>query len=197
MEKISQQVEITTSQQDDNCSLSILSCKLFFWFLPLIIIFLPTPLVNAQEEIDLEAVVPEKWQIDSIFLTNNITHYDWWSRFNDPMLDSLINVALTNNHNLQSIEAALDKSELVYQQSKSNFYPSLSLDAQYNLSESSLNYYEETSSDANRTNGYLNAGLNASWEIDVFGKNRNNVKSNKNTYLANEANYQNAIMNVS
>ena len=50
--------------------------------------------------------------------------------------------------------------------------------------------------DQYRTNGYLNAGLNATWEIDVFGKNRDNVKANKKSYLATEASYQNAIMNL-
>jgi NodT family efflux transporter outer membrane factor (OMF) lipoprotein len=144
----------------------------------------------------LEISIPEKWQIDTIYLNNNITDYDWWTRFEDSTLDSLIAVALSNNYNLQSIEATLEKSKLSYQQSKSAFYPSLSLDAQYDLSETSLNYYEETSSDKNRTNGYLNAGLNATWEIDVFGKNRDNVKANKKSYLATEASYQNAIMNL-
>ena len=196
MKKISHRVNKSTSQQDDNCILSIVNCKLIFHLLPLVLLLLFSTKTFAQKEINIDVVVPEKWQIDSIYLTNNITHYDWWKRFNDPMLDSLINVALTNNYNLQSIETTLEKSKLIYQQSKSSFYPSLSLDAQYNLSESSLNYYEETSSDVNRTNGYLNAGLNASWEIDVFGKNRDNVKANKKSYLATEAAYQDAIMNL-
>ena len=150
----------------------------------------------SQKNIELDIVIPERWQIDTIYLTNNITHYDWWKKFEDPTLDSLITVALSNNYNLQSIESTLEKSRLLYLQSKSAFYPSLSFDAQYNLSESSLNYYEETSSDQHRTNGYLNASLNATWEIDVFGKNRDNVKANKKSYLATEASYQDAIMNL-
>ena len=153
-----------------------------FRLLPLVLLFLSPFHSHAQKEIELEVVVPEKWQIDSIFLNNNVTYNDWWKKFNDPLLDSLITVALNNNHNIHSIEATLEKSRLLYQQSKSAFYPSLSLDAQYDLSKSSLNYYEETSSDQNRTNGYLNAGINASWEIDVFGKNRDNVRANKNSY---------------
>ena len=150
----------------------------------------------SQKNIELDIVIPKSWQIDSIYLTNNLTHYDWWKRFEDQTLDSLITVALNNNHNLHSIEATLEKSRLLYQQSKSAFYPSLSLDAQYDLSETSLNYYEETSSDQYRTNGYLNAGFNATWEIDVFGKNRDNVRANKKSYLATEAAYQDAILNL-
>ena len=167
-----------------------------FRLLSLVLLFLFPLRSSAQKEIDLEISIPEKWQIDTIYLNNDITDYDWWTRFEDSTLDSLIAVALSNNYNLQSIEATLEKSMLSYQQSKSAFYPSLSLDAQYDLSETSLNYYEETSSDQYRTNGYLNAGLNATWEIDVFGKNRDNVKANKKSYLATEASYQNAIMNL-
>lgn len=167
-----------------------------FRLLSIVLLFLFPLRSSAQKEIDVEISIPEKWQIDTIYLNNDITDYDWWTRFEDSTLDSLIAVALSNNYNLQSIEATLEKSRLSYQQSKSAFYPSLSLDAQYDLSETSLNYYEETSSDQYRTNGYLNAGLNATWEIDVFGKNRDNVKANKKSYLATEASYQNAIMNL-
>ena len=186
--KISQQTTVN-GQQSSSTSLAI-------GLLSLVLLFLFPLRSSAQKEIDLEISIPEKWQIDTIYLNNDITDYDWWTRFEDSTLDSLIAVALSNNYNLQSIEATLEKSRLSYQQSKSAFYPSLSLDAQYDLSETSLNYYEETSSDQYRTNGYLNAGLNATWEIDVFGKNRDNVKANKKSYLATEASYQNAIMNL-
>ncbi len=184
------------SQQTTDNGQQSSSTSLAFGLLSLVLLFLFPLRSSAQKEIDLEVIIPEKWQIDTIYLNNNITDYDWWTRFEDSTLDSLIAVALSNNYNLQSIEATLEKSKLSYQQSKSAFYPSLSLDAQYDLSETSLNYYEETSSDQYRTNGYLNAGLNATWEIDVFGKNRDNVKANKKSYLATEASYQNAIMNL-
>ena len=184
------------SQQTTDNGQQSSSTSLAFGLLSLVLLFLIPLRSSAQKEIDLEVIIPKSWQIDSIYLTNNITHYDWWKRFEDPTLDSLIMVALNNNHNLQSIEATLEKSRLLYQQSKSAFYPSLSLDAQYDLSETSLNYYEETSSDQYRTNGYLNAGLNATWEIDVFGKNRDNVRANKKSYLATEAAYHDAILNL-
>ena len=167
-----------------------------FRLLPLVLLFLSPFHSHAQKEIELEVVIPDRWQIDTIFLSNNIAYNEWWKKFNDPLLDSLVITALNNNYSINTMESALEKSRLLYQQSKSAFYPSLSFDAQYDLSKSSLNYYKETSSDANRNNGYLNAGLNASWDIDVFGKNRNNVRSNKSSYFANEASYQDAIMKL-
>ena len=169
---------------------------LVFSLLPLAFIYLFTTNAKAQKDLGLEVSIPDRWQIDSIYLTNNITYSDWWRKFNDPILDSLISTALTNNYNLQSVKNTLEKSWLMLQQSKGAFYPSIGIDAQYNLAESSLNYYEETSSDLNRTNDYINAGISASWEIDVFGKNRDQVKANKKTYLATEASYQNAILNL-
>ena len=143
--KISQQTTVNGQQSS--------STSLAFGLLSLVLLFLFPLRSSAQKEIDLEVTIPEKWQIDTIYLTNDITDYDWWTRFEDPTLDSLIAVALSNNYNLQSIEATLEKSRLSYQQSKSAFYPSLSLDAQYDLSETSLNYYEETSINQYRTNG--------------------------------------------
>ena len=182
-------------QQTTDNGQQTLSIPSIFRLLLLALSFIPPFYVSAQKEVDLEVTIPEKWQIDSIFLSNDVAYNDWWKKFNDPLLDSLITVALNNNHNIHSIEATLEKSRLLYQQSKSAFYPSLSFDAQYDLSKSSLNYYEETSSDEYRTNGYLNAGINASWEIDVFGKNRDNVRANKKSYYANEVKHcRNRIM---
>ena len=111
-----------------------------FRLLSLVLLFLFPLRSSAQKEIDLEVIIPEKWQIDTIYLTNDITDYEWWTRFEDSTLDSLIAVALSNNYNLQSIEATLEKSRLSYQQSKSAFYPSLRVDAQYDLIETSWNY---------------------------------------------------------
>ena len=184
-----QQVNKSTRQQ-------VSSNPLDFIFLSLVIIFLFPTNIFAQKDIELDIAVPEKWQIDSIYLTNNITYNEWWHKFNDPTLDSLMTIALNNNYSLQAVENTLEKSYLVLQKSKGAFYPTVGINAQYNLAESSLNYYEETSSDANRTNGYLNTNVNANWEIDIFGKNRNYVKSNKSSYLATEASYQDAIMNL-
>ena len=184
------------SQQSTDNGQQTSSTSLAFGLLSLALLFLFPLQSSAQKEIDLEISIPEKWQIDSIYLTNDITHNEWWKKFNDPILDSLISTALINNYNLQTAESSLEKSWLMLQQSKGAFYPSISFDASYDLAESSLNYYKETSSDINRTNGYINASLNASWDIDIFGKNIDQVKANKKSYLATEASYQDAILEL-
>lgn len=172
------------------------SKTLDFSLLSLVLIFLFPTNIFAQKDIQLEVAVPERWQIDSIYLTNNITYNEWWYKFSDSTLDSLMAIALNNNYSLQAVENTLEKSWQSLQKSKGAYYPTFSIDAQYNLSESSLNYYDVTSNDANRTNDYFNAGINASWELDVFGKVRDNVKTSKSSYLATEASYQEAIMNL-
>lgn len=182
-----QQITLNRQQSSSN--------TLVFRILPLV--FLLSPLrIFAQKNIGPDISVPEKWQIDSIYLTNDIVYNGWWHMFNDPTLDSLMTIALNNNYNLQSVANTLEKSYLALQKSKGALYPTVGIDAQYNLSESSLNYYDITSSDANRTNDYFNAGINASWELDVFGKVRDNVKANRSSYLATQASYQEAIMNL-
>lgn len=182
-----QQITLNRQQSSSN--------TLVFRILPLV--FLLSPLrIFAQKNIGPDISVPEKWQIDSIYLTNDIVYNGWWHMFNDPTLDSLMTIALNNNYNLQSVANTLEKSYLALQKSKGALYPTVGIDAQYNLSESSLNYYDIPSSDANRTNDYFNAGINASWELDVFGKVRDNVKANRGSYLATQASYQEAIMNL-
>ena len=98
------------SQQSTDNGQQSSSTSLAFGLLSLVLLFLFPLRSSAQREIDLEVSIPEKWQIDTIYLTNDITDYDWWTRFEDPTLDSLVTTALSNNYNLQSIDATLEKS---------------------------------------------------------------------------------------
>ena len=129
MKKCQQVNKITSQRANINCTLSIVNCKLFS-LLSLVIILLIPAKIFAQKDIKLDIAVPEKWQIDSIYLTNNIIYNEWWHKFNDTTLDSLMTVALNNNYSLQAVENTLEKSHLALQKSKGAFYPTVGIDAQ-------------------------------------------------------------------
>jgi NodT family efflux transporter outer membrane factor (OMF) lipoprotein len=86
----------------------------------------------------------------------------WWQRFNDPALTSLVTRALQANTDAQSAQAALLQARAQRDVQSANAGPSLSASGSAQRSQSG-------SSDASSR---FQAGFDASWEPDVFGGNR-------------------------
>lgn len=127
------------------------------------------------------------WNLEQTLPTND----SWWHKFGDSILDSLIRKAVAHNYDLlnaiKNIE--LSKSRLRIQQSA--WYPELSFSASYTPEKNSLGIEH-----INERNYIGQAALNMSWEIDVFGSIRKNVKSQREYYYASRENYRAAMVSL-
>lgn len=85
----------------------------------------------------------------------------WWRRFDDPLLSRLIDDALLHNTSVQGAQAALRQARALRDVAAAGALPSLggTLSAQRARSSGD-------------TNNRFQAGLDASWEPDVFGGTR-------------------------
>src|SRR4030095_2610683 len=54
---------------------------------------------------------------------NSFAHMPWWSVFKDPVLQHLIQVALTNNYDLRITLARMDQARALQAQARSQFLP--------------------------------------------------------------------------
>lgn len=86
---------------------------------------------------------------------------DWWQRFNDPDLTQLVADALGANTSVLGAEAALRQARALRDVSAAGLQPTLG-------SSSSVQRSRSSSS----TNNLFQAGLDASWEADIFGVKR-------------------------
>ncbi|MGN0231745.1 MAG: TolC family protein [Muribaculaceae bacterium] len=84
---------------------------------------------------------------------------EWRRYFDDPMLQSLIQTAISRNADLNVARFQIDEAQAVLSGAKLAYLPSLSLAPQAGISH----YNGET----RRT---YNLGATASWELDIFGK---------------------------
>lgn len=84
----------------------------------------------------------------------------WWLNFADDKLNNLISLALSNNYSLKASHARLQQSEAQWKKAGSGQLPSLNL----NLQRSQ----QWNNSDSN--GGQFEAGLNASYELDFWGR---------------------------
>lgn len=104
----------------------------------------------------------------------------WISAFEDPVLEDLIEEALANNKNLQAAAANVDRSWALAQQAGAALTPSVGLSA--DAGGSGITDGGSTSD--------INVGLQASWELDVWGRIRSGQAAAVGSAEAAEADYR-------
>lgn len=115
-------------------------------------------------------VVPSSWQHKSIGRKplDSAALAQWWTRFGDSTLDRLIATAFEFNTDVRSGLARIEESRAQRGVTKSALLPSIGASASPRVDWSRTNS-RETSSDI------VSTGIDASWEIDLFGKLRQDL----------------------
>lgn len=156
----------------------------------LLCLLLPIALRAQVEQQYLDRALPETWhEEDSNFQQTLPADDNWWQKFNDPLLDSLIGVAVRQNYSVQMAadRVAMAKAGLRIQQG--SYSPTLGMTTGWTRQQNSGN----TSRLPQSVTQYASATVDMSWEIDVFGSIRNRVKSEKESLAASKEEY-NAVM---
>jgi len=91
--------------------------------------------------------------------------HDWWRHFDDPLLDGLIAEALANNKTLQIAKARVEEARAASGLAQSRLLPDISATA----SAQRANQGYATNKKAVSIG---ETDLQASWELDLFGKNQ-------------------------
>jgi multidrug efflux system outer membrane protein len=105
------------------------------------------------------------------------TALNWWGKFNDPTLNHLIEVALSENRSLARASANVDRAYALFKDQANDTRPSGTLDTGYQAYENST---LDPADDDLISRGYQ-TGANLSWDIDLFGK----LRRAKEAALAN------------
>jgi NodT family efflux transporter outer membrane factor (OMF) lipoprotein len=101
----------------------------------------------------------------------------WWAALNDPVLDGLVQRSLQANPNLGAARARLQQSRAALDLEQANARPSggaSALAAHARLPP--LNLGSSSSGSASRVNLY-NLGVDATWEIDLFGAHQRSIQA--------------------
>ena len=104
----------------------------------------------------------------------------WVSKFNDPVLDALVQEAQANNRNLQASAAGVDEARALAKQAGAAVTPSVNL---------SVGGQRSGAVEGGADNGF-NAGLEASWEADVWGRVRSGNQAALESFEAARADYR-------
>jgi NodT family efflux transporter outer membrane factor (OMF) lipoprotein len=110
----------------------------------------------------------------------------FWQRFDDPLLDELVATALRQNHDLKVALARFDEANALLQEARFDYVPTVTASGAVSNSLASVGQQPGVSRSDRDTNRY-SAQLNVGWEIDLFGRVRRNVESQRAEVAANAA----------
>jgi NodT family efflux transporter outer membrane factor (OMF) lipoprotein len=116
-----------------------------------------------------ETALPTAWSIEQ--KQQAAIAADWWKGFGSQSLDSLMLAALENNHDLRAGVQRVAQARATAKIAGADLFPTLGGDA--GASKTRTN----PASGKTTTNTSLSAGLDAAYELDLFGGNRNAADS--------------------
>lgn len=108
---------------------------------------------------------------------NEMPEARWWQRFDDPLLDSLVEVGLLRNYDVVMATRRIEIARNAVGTARAAYYPSVNLGVGYNRERTSGRLTRATGQAA--TTSYINGAVNMSWEIDIFGRITSQVKSKR------------------
>ena len=141
----------------------------------------------------LDKPLPQEWEEDAQIFQQVLPVDDqWWKAFQDPVLDSLISVAVKQNYSILTAIDRINMAKANLRMERGNFFPTIGLNAVWTRQQSSGNTSELPQS----TQHYYDASLNMSWELDLFGSIRNRVKAQKENFAASKEEYTGTMVSL-
>ncbi len=142
-----------------------------------------------------ELRMPDAWQqaAASDLQGDTAPLTQWWSLFNDPLLDALIARAATNNLNLKIAVARIAEARALRGVAKSGLAPQVDGTA----SAQAMRFSEQTTPFApggDPETGFYSVGATASWELDVWGRVRRAIESADASLMATVEDYRDILV---
>jgi multidrug efflux system outer membrane protein len=116
--------------------------------------------------------VPFAWISEPGLTTAEVDLVQWWTVFNDPNLTSLINRAVESNLDLKQAESRIRQARAARRVVSAGLWPTIDASGSYSRSQSA-----GSSKTAPTRYDLWQSGLDAVWEIDIFGGVRRGVEA--------------------
>ncbi|AEM71750.1 RND efflux system, outer membrane lipoprotein, NodT family [Allomuricauda ruestringensis DSM 13258] len=138
---------------------------------------------DVRNQVNVGGDFLEKEIADKAF-TQAIITKAWWSEFNDPVLDTLMEKARRHNLDINAAVANYKASRAFLKENKLDRLPTVTANGDYTRTRLGENVFVQGS---NPTFSTYSASLDAFWEVDLFGRVTNRIKgayANSNLALA-------------
>jgi len=109
----------------------------------------------------------------------------WWKRFDDPVLNRLVDLLREQNPDKEIAQARIQEARGLRRTTRSSLFPQIGLSGNTGR--------EDTGS---ATDNFYDAGFDMSFELDVFGVNRNNIDAADADIKALESEYHDVTLTL-
>lgn len=120
----------------------------------------------------------------------------WWTAFNDPVLTALVDEALANNWDLKVALARIDAARSQVLLAQSNLIPSVNLGVGASRNRSSAETIPPLPSGTQLVSNTYSVQLQASYELDLWGKYRSGLLASSNDLAASQYYHQTVRISV-
>ena len=127
---------------------------------------------------------PAAFRGETTISTNSFASLPWWQVFQDDTLQILIRTALTNNYDLRIAVTRVEQARAMAAEARAGFFPQLDYAA--NASRGQNVGGGNTPSPTGTIGNVFAADVNASWEIDLWGRIRRLNESARAQFFASE-----------
>lgn len=145
----------------------------------------PAPIIDA----DLPSSFKENWKPAQP--QDQAIPTQWWTIFKDDNLDILIEQVASANLTLAQAEASYRQASALVDNARAAYFPSITGDV-----SATRNKNATSNSTTQGINTNYKAGVNASWELDLWGRIRRTVEAQENTALSSFANVQATLLSI-
>jgi hydrophobe/amphiphile efflux-1 (HAE1) family protein/NodT family efflux transporter outer membrane factor (OMF) lipoprotein len=146
---------------------------------------------------------PPKTEVGAAFANANQTNLSqasttvtWWRGFNDPILNRLVDEAVATNQDLRIATAHVLEARALRMGAVADLFPIASANAGWTKSLSSQDSTPVPLPRSQRENGLYDAGFDAVWELDIFGRVRRSIEADTAIVAATVATRQDVLVTV-
>lgn len=128
--------------------------------------------------------------LDTQVYSSETTTAQFWTQFGDETLSHLVDQSLLANHDLRIALARFTEARALRREAKLDLLPTVSAGAGY--TEQRLSQQGQTAPGVPRNQEFYDAGFDAFWELDFFGRVRRGVEASRAELQSAEANLRDA-----
>lgn len=116
----------------------------------------------------------------------------WWQVFNDATLNLIINEAVTNNLDLKMALARIEESRAQLGITVADRFPTVNSGASVSHGQQS----EALTGASRNSSTQYGVSVDASWEVDLWGRVRRNVEASKSEYQASQEEQNDLLVSI-
>jgi len=130
--------------------------------------------------------VPDEWSVTAAPNAEDLTH--WWKNFDDPVLGRLVEQAAAANLDVAQSIARLRQAREALVVSRAELFPTIGASGKYSRTE-------PVKGGGDGQDSY-SLGLDASYQLDLFGGTRRSVEASRAEYAAAGFDYATTLLSV-